>query len=238
MIKKLEIVAPPLSISHFLLCSIYDRIITDRSLSPKDYQLLTVILMYVQLRTKIKVTQRIEFVTSSLDVLVTRSLLDKSLYFLDAMASLDANGNIAVVLPIAYKQPVLKTLVCLLQDKEFSIKPSYENGRFYESTYISICEKLNLEKDLLFLWYLQNVHKKSKSVHVRGLSVINCQQSLEVHLYSKYDNFDKDECNNFRFVVTKSSIIEYPVGSYVFGVIQPSKCEVILYKDRECTLRI
>ena len=238
MIKKLDIVAPPLSISHFLLYSIFDQIIIDKSLSPKDYQLLTVILIYVQLRAKIRVTQRVEFVTPSSDVLVTRSLLDKSLYLLDAMASLDSNGNITVVLPIMYKQQVLKTLVCLLHDKEFHIKPAYENGRFYESTYISICEKLNLEKDLLFLWYVQNVHKKSKSLHVRGLYVINYQQSLEVHLYSKYDNFDKDECNNFRFVVTKSSIIEYPVGSYVFGVIQPSKCEVILYKDRECTLRI
>ena len=239
MSKKIELVAPPLSISHCSLRSSYERVLSNTSLFLKEYQLLTVILIYVQLRIKIRVIQRVDFFDSSYkDVLLTRSLLDKSLYFMDATASKDTNGNITVLLPMIYKEQVLKLLSNLLQSMEFNIKPAYENGIFYETTYGSICDKLNLDKDILLLFFLQNVHKKSKSVHVRGFTVVDYDQSLEVQLYSKYDNFDKDECTNYRFVVTKSTISEYPVGSYIFGVIQPNKCDVILYRNRECTTRI
>lgn len=239
MSKKIDLVAPPLSISHCSLRSIYERVLSNTSLFLKEYQLLTVILIYVQLRIKIRVTQRVDFFDSSYkDVLLTRALLDKTLYFMDAIASKDINGNITVFLPMMYREQLLKLLSSLLQSIESNIKPAYENGIFYETTYGSICDKLNLDKDTLLLFYLQNVHKKSKSVYVRGLSVVDYDQSLEVQLYSKYDNFDKDECTNYRFVVTKSSVSEYPVGSYIFGVIQPNKCDVILYKNRECTIRI
>jgi hypothetical protein len=239
MSKKIDLVAPPLSTSHCSLRSIYERVLSNTSLFLKEYQLLTVILIYVQLRIKIRVTQRVDFFDSShKDVLLTRALLDKTLYFMDAIASKDINGNITVFLPMIYREQLLKLLSSLLQSIEPNIKPAYESGIFYETTYGSICDKLNLDKDTLLLFYLQNVHKKSKSVYVRGLSVVDYDQSLEVQLYSKYDNFNRDECTNYRFVVTKSSVSEYPVGSYIFGVIQPNKCDVILYKNRECTIRI
>jgi len=237
MIKKLDVVAPPLSISHFLLHSIYERIINNKLLLPKEYASLTTLLIYVQLRTKIQITQKVEPVTLTKSITVTRSSLDKALYFMDAMVGLDQNGKVNLFIPSVHKEQVLVVLSHLLQEKALSVKPAYENASFYEKTYNSIYEKLNVEKDSQFAYYLQNVHKKSKSSYVCGFSVIGYEQYLEVKLYSKYDNFDKDECNNYRFIVTKSLLHKYPVGSYLFGVIQPNKTEVILYMDRGCTLR-
>ena len=58
----------------------------------------------------------------------------------------------------------------------------------------------------------------------------------EIYLDS-YNNFDKEDSTNFIFLVKKSNCPQFPLGSYIYGVIQPNKTDVILYKDRECTLK-
>jgi hypothetical protein len=55
-------VAPLLSISHSTLFSIFNKIINNQPLFPREYVLLIIILSYVQLRTtnKINMERRLE----------------------------------------------------------------------------------------------------------------------------------------------------------------------------------
>lgn len=233
-------VAPLLSISHTTLFSIFHKITNNQPLFPREYVLLIIILSYVQLKTtnKINIIGRIKFdYTLQTNVSLKKTLLDKTLYFMDATASLTSDNKINICITNVYKEQISQVLIFLLQDKNFDIKPAYGHASYYETTYASICQKLGLEKEPFLLDYLQNVHKKSKDPRVRGYSVVGYEQFVEVEIHTKYDNFDKEDCSNFIFVVKKSNHPQFPLGSYIYGVIQPNKTDVILYKNRECTLK-
>ncbi len=233
-------VAPLLSIARTTLFSIFDKITNNQPVFPKEYVLLIIILSYVQLKAtnKINLIGEIKFDHSlQTNVLLKKTLLDKTLYYMDATASLTGDNKINICIANVYKEQILQVLIFLLQDKNFLIKPAYGHASYYETTYTSICQKLRLEKEPFLLDYFQNIHKKSKDPQVRGYSVIGYEQSVEVEIHTKYDNFDKEDCNNFIFVVKKTNHLQFPLGSYIYGVIQPNKTDVILYKNRECTLK-
>jgi hypothetical protein len=233
-------VAPLLSISYSTLSSIFGRISINQPLFTREYILLIIILSYVQLRStnKIKIIGKINFDnTLRKNILLKKPLLDRTLYFMDATAALTDDNKVNFCIADVYKEQILQVLTFLLQDKDFNIKPAYGHASYYETTYVSICEKLGLEKDSFLLDYLKNVHKKSKDPQVRGYLVIGYEHSVEVQIHTKYNNFDKEDSTNFIFLVKKSNCPQFPLGSYIYGVIQPNKTDVILYKDRECTLK-
>ena len=217
----------------------YNSVLKNENFLPKQYLDLVMLLIYLLLNLNVSLAEQIQ---SSLvqkkddnTIVVKKELLEKTLYYMDATASLDDKGNVIFTLRGFYHEQVLSLLSTLLQGKSIGFKPVFDNVAFYESVYCSICEKLNLEEDLEFLSYLHNLNKKSNVLTTKILTIVGNKDILEVKLYSKYDYFDKEYCNNYRFIITKSNDTTYPVGSYVFGTIQPNKSSVILYRNPECT---
>ena len=236
-----------LVVSYFNGYTIYEAISVNKVLSVKQFEYLLHIVMYTLLKEKIVYTEKrnVEFI-SRFDSSVTvpnPDLLLKALYYMDATLSLDDFANVSIEVNGVYKEQLLFILTCLLQDKCFSLKKFRVNISFLESVYVSVFTKLKTEKqDLLdggyLLTYLQRLSKKDKSLVNKSYSVVGLKNITEVSFYTKYDHFDKEYCTKGRFVVTESTSLTYPVGSYVFGVIQSNRMAVLLYKDSQCVSQI
>ena len=227
-----------LTISYLSMYQMYNVVLKNEKLLPKQYVDLVMLLIFVLLNGNVLLTEKTKSFlleeTINNTLLVKKELLEKTLYYMDATVSTDDTGNVIFSLRGIYNQQILGLLHILLQGKIISFRPVFDNVAFYESVYSSICEKVNLEQDYEFLSYLRNLRKKGKVLTTKVFTIKGNKSILEVELYSKYDYFDKEYCNNYRFIITKSNDILYPVGSYVFGTIQPDSTTVILFKDPQC----
>jgi len=229
--------------------NIYNVICGHRLLSQKEYLLLAEILIYATL-TKEKrqkecilfvEKENVEFVPEAnvSPDMINLDLLLKALYYMDATLAVDYHGNVPFLLNGAFKNQVVFVLTCLLQNKPFFLKQNLNTLGFLEKVYLSIALQLNMNgKDLLnegyLLDYLQRLYQKRRLLANKMYSVLRPNKITEVSFYTKYDNFHKEFCYNFRFLVTKSTSAKCPVGSFVFGVVQPNRSSVILYKDADC----
>lgn len=227
-----------LLISHSTLFHIYDFILQNKSLPTNLYKDLLHIIIYILLGEEIAFCQKSEsvFLPASYDknLYLQNESLEKTLYLMDATSSLDNNRNVSFSISGFYREQILNILVSLLKSKKLHLKPIYDNIVFYTNSYVSICAKLKLDEDLLLTSSMHNLRKKSKSIDVRVFSVVNSKYITEVQLYSKYTNFEKEYCSNYRFLITKSVSLDFPVGDYVFGILHYDKKTVTIYKDPEC----
>jgi len=231
-----------LTISYLSIYQIYNVVLKNEKLLAKQYVDLVMLLIFVLLHGNVFLSEKTQslFLEKTIHntLLVKNELLQKTLYYMDATVSIDDKGNVIFPLKGIYQEQILSLLYILFHGKNISFKPVFDNVAFYESVYSSICEKLKLEQDYEFLSYLHNLRKKGKILTTKVFTIKGNKNILEAELYSKYDYFDKEYCNNYRFIITKSNDISYPVGSYVFGTIQPDNTTVILYKDPECNFVI
>lgn len=236
-----------LVVSFCNVYTIYETIISNKVLSTRQFQYLLHIVIYTLLKEKIVCTEKrnIELALSFYNsgTALNPDLLLKVLYYMDATLSLDELDNVPFQLKGVYKEQLLFLLACLLQEKCFALKQFRVNTSFLETVYISVFTKLKTEKqDLLdegyLLTYLQRLSKKDKSLVDKLYSVVAVTKITEVRFYTKYDHFDKEYCTKARFIVTQSTSAIYPVGSYVFGVIQSNRTAVLLYKDNQCLFQI
>jgi len=227
-------------ILDFSIYQTYSSILKNESFTPQQYLELVTLVINLLLRGNPPLYSRVDAITIAKtfdnSVFVSKELLNKTLYYMDATVSLDNANNVHFSLSGIYYQQILSLLYILSQGKKTSIKPDFDIIPFYERVYTSICGKLKLEGDTEFLFFLHNLRKKSKVLATKLFSIIGPKDILEIKLYSKYDNFDQEYCSNYRFVISESNNTDYPVGSYVFGTIQPDKSTVILYKNPECTV--
>jgi hypothetical protein len=236
-----------LIVSYLNGYTIYQAISANKPLSVKQFEYLLHIVMYTLLKEKIVYTEKenVAFISriESSTTILNPDLLLKALYYMDATLNLDDSNNVSFQVNGVYKEQLLFLLICLFQDKYFSLKKFRVNIPFLKSVYLSVFMKLKTEKqDLLdggyLLTYLQRLSKKDKSLINKSYSVVGLKKITEVSFYTKYDHFDKEYCSTGRFVVTESTSLTYPVGSYVFGVIQANRMAVLLYKDSQCVFQI
>lgn len=227
-----------LLLSHSTVFYIYDFITQNKPLPVHLFKDLLFIIIYTLLGQEIAFSRKGESVylpsSYNKNVYLETELLEKALYLVDATTSLDETGHVKFVVSGIYKEQIQTILIGLLKNRNFRLKPIYDNLSFYMNSYVSICANLKLEEDLLFTSFMQNLRKKSKSITLKVFSVTNSKDILEVQLYSKYNHFDKEYCNNYRFSISKSLSANYPVGSHVFGVIHHDSKKVTIYKDPEC----
>ena len=220
----------------------YSLVLKNENLTPEQYVELVILVIYVLLKGDAFLKERVNPIfiekTAGNNVEVDRGLLNKALYYMDAIVGVDDSNNVIFPLRGTYYQQILSLLHLLSQNKKICMKPVFDNIPFYQSVYTSICQKLKLEEDSDFLFFLHNLRKKGKNFATKIFTVIGSTNILEVEFYTKYDNFDKEYCNNYRFTISKSKNMVYPVGSYVFGTIQTDQKSVILYQNPECTLPI
>jgi len=229
-----------LIISDLSMYQTYSLISKNGNFTPKQYLELVTVVIYLLLKGDIFLLEKVKPIfiekTAENSILVKKEVLNKALYYMDATVRLDAKNNVIFSLHGLYSKQILSLLYILLQDRKLLIKPDFNSVTFYESVYTSICNKLKLEQDSEFLFFLQNMRKKSKVLVTKSFIIIGPKNISEIELYSKYDYFDKEYCDNYRFIIIKSNDTAYPVGSYVFGKIQSDKVSVILYQNPECTL--
>jgi len=239
-----------LTLSFRNVYTIYELVFDNKPLSPKQFLDVLDIVMYTLLKEQIVCSQKenVTFIQrTSADlgstIVLNPELLLKTLYYLDATAGTDDDGNVPFLLNGLYKEEVLRILFCLLQKKSLVCKRIRISSSFLETIYFSILSKLKYEKqdykeEYYVLTYLQRLSMKDKTSQHKLYSVVGLCNITEVSYYSKYDHFDKEYCNKFRFIVTQSTSLAYPVDSFVFGIIQLNKTSVILYKDSECLFPI
>jgi hypothetical protein len=227
-----------LLVLHRSVFHIYDFILQNKNLPAHLYKDLLHIVIYMLLGQEIGFHSKSESIflptLYNKHVYLQNESLEKVLYLMDATSSLDDKGNVSLVIPSLYKEQIQNLLIGLLKNKKFHLKPIYDNIVFYINSYISICAKLRLDEDILLTSSMHNLRKKSNLIDVKVFSVVNNRNVTEVQFYSKYTNFDKEYCANYRFIVTKSVSLNFPVGSYVFGVLHYDKRTVTLYKDPKC----
>lgn len=227
-----------LLISHASLFHIYDFILQNKNLPINLYKDLLHIIIYVLLSQEIGFCYKSESVflpaSYNKDIYLQNESLEKTLYLMDATSSLDDKGNVSFPVYGFYREQIQNILISLLKKKKLHLKPIYDNIVSYTNSYVSICAKLGLDEDLLLTSSMHNLRKKSKSIDVKVFSVVNSNHITEVQLYSKYTNFEKEYCVNYRFLITKSVSSDFPVGDYVFGVLHYDRKAVTIYKDPEC----
>ena len=227
-----------LLVLHSSLFHIYDFILQNKNLPSHLYKDLLHIIIYILLGQEISFYSKSESIflptLYNKNVYLQNESLEKILYLMDATSSLDDNGNVSLVISGLYKEQIQNLLIGLLKNKKFHLKPIYDNIAFYINSYVSICAKLKLGEDILLTSSMHNLRKKSKLIDVKVFSVVNNKNVTEVQFYSKYTNFDKEYCANYRFIVTKSVSLHFPTGSHVFGVLHYDKKTVTLYKDPKC----
>jgi hypothetical protein len=227
--------------------NLYESFCDNKLLSPKQYLYLLDVLIYTLLNEEITL-QRNQSVTPQLKLNYSLTeakpdLLVKVLYYMDATVGLNEDGSVPFLLGGLYKDQIMFVLSCLLQNKRVLCKRVRTPVSFLEKVYFSICTKLKMDKkDLVdegyLFHHLQRLSKKEKKFTNQLFSVLGLKKISEVSLYSKYDHFDKEYCNNYRFIVTQSTSTLYPVGAFVFGTIVTKSSFVVLYKDSKCTLPI
>jgi hypothetical protein len=227
-----------LLISHSSLFHIYDFILKNKNLPIYLYKDLLHIIIYILLGQEIGFCYKSEsvFLPASYNkhIYLQNESLEKTLYLMDATSTLDDKGNVSFSVSGFYREQIQNILISLLKNKKLHLKPTYDNIVFYINSYVSICAKLELNEDLLLTSSMHNLRKKSKSIDVKVFSVVNSKHITEVQLYSKYTNFEKEYSANYRFLITKSVSLDFPVGDYVFGVIHYDRKTVTIYKDPEC----
>jgi hypothetical protein len=235
-----------LTLSRRSVCKLYESICDSKLLSVEEYFYILNLLIYTLLDVRISLQEKqtISFIKRVEDCLieVDSNVLLKTLYYMDATVDFDSNEKVPLLVNGIYKQHILYVLSSLLLNKRVGCKKLYINISFMEKVYISICTKLKMEKEKLmdqgFLFdYLQRLIKKNKNIPNQFFLPLALKTIKEVSIYSKYDDFDKEICNNYRFLITQSTNNKYPVGSFVFGTIRTGSF-VILYKDSKCTLLI
>ncbi len=233
------------------LQGIYESIYANKALSVNQYMCLLHISIYKLLNAPLscKAVKNASFEPKVEDstTVAKSSVLLKAVYYMDATADLDDSGTVPFLLNGVYKEQILHLLTCLLQNKPFVVKKVRGNNSFLESAYHSILSKLSLDVVNLsdkgyLLDYLQKVTSEETESHKDTVGkfypVMNFRKITGASLYSKYDNFDKDDCSNYRFMITESTSLKYPEGSFIFGVVTSNNKEVVLYTDAECTMKL
>lgn len=245
-----------LQVSYSDLYAVHQSIVEDKALSPTQFMHVVNISFYTVFKEKVVCTEAKNFVPKpkleDLGNQVDLNLLIKSIYYMDATSDVDDSGNILFRVGGVYKLQLLTIFTCLLKNKPLVFSYTTKHIRttlsFLEKTYHSILEKLNFEpftlEDKGYLSSrLQDFIKKAKNVDFLVVdhlfTVLHLKTITQVSFYSKYDDFDKEFCTNFRFKITKSTSTKYPIGRFVFGVIKSNDTnEVVIYKDSECLFPI